>query len=382
MNVKINLPAFIMFFTIISVLSCKIIRPIVYNLPDEKDAKRFPYRTIQQALPSSVFYFMNNAETPQFIHDIKVENKAINSTGIPLNEFVKLHKTISFVIIRNDSILYEYYTSNYSAQTNVTSFSIAKSYITMLIGIAIHEGNIKNEYEPITNYITEWKNKAGYNLITIKDLLRHTSGFRFTKNLLNPYSDQIQFYYGTDLRKYILSSVINEPPGLHFDYQSENPSLLAIILERATGKTVSQYLQEKIWTQIGTEAPAIWSTDRTDSLAIEKVFCCLNARTLDFAKFARLLLNKGNWEGKQLIPEQWLEKAVTKTNEAGGKISYGYNLGLGPALYNSFFLIGFYGQFLYVYPKKNIIIARFGNADINYNPNYWKEIMLQLIDQL
>ena len=382
MKMKINFFAFNVFFATTILLSCKTIRPIVYNLPDQKDAKRFPYRAIQQAPLSSVFYFMKYPKTPEFIHDIKVENKAINSTGIPLNEFVKLHKTISFIIIRNDSILYEYYDDNHSAQTNVTSFSIAKSYITMLIGIAIHEGFIKNEYEPVTNYITEWKNKAGYKLITIKDLLRHTSGLRFTKSLLNPNSDQAQFYYGTDLRKKILTSVIKEPPGLHFDYQSENPSLLAIILERATGRTVSQYLQEKIWTQIGTEAPALWSTDRKDSLAIEKVFCCLNARTLDFAKSARLLLNKGNWEGKQLIPEVWLEKATAKTNEAGGKISYGYNLGLGPAAYNSFFLIGLYGQFLYLYPKKNIIIARFGNADINYNPNYWKEIMLQLIDQL
>ena len=284
--------------------------------------------------------------------------------------------------IRNDSLLYEYYAANYSATKNVTSFSIAKSYITMLVGIAINEGLIKNVNDPVTDYIIEWKNKPGYNLFTIKDLLRHTSGLKFTENIFNPESDQLQFYYGTSLRKNILASTVKEPPGKHFDYQSENPSLLALIIERTTGNTVSNYLQQKIWSQIGTEAPALWSTDRKDSAAIEKAFCCLNARTLDFAKFARLLLNKGNWNGKQIIPRHWIEECTTSTTENGGKITYGYNLGLGPAAYNSFYPIGLYGQLLYIYPKKNLIIVRFGNSDINYNPNYWKEIMIQLIDQL
>jgi CubicO group peptidase (beta-lactamase class C family) len=175
---------------------------------------------------------------------------------------------------------------------------------------------------------------------------------------------------------------VKEKPGLHFEYQSENSSLLGLILERVTGKTLSQYLEEKIWSNIGTEAPALWSTDRDDSLAIEKAFCCLNARTIDFAKFGRLLLNKGNWNGNQIIPSAWIEEATKRTNENAEKLTYGYNMGLGPALYNSFYPIGLYGQWLYVYPKKNILIVRFGSADIGYNPSYWKDIMLQLIDQL
>lgn len=362
--------------------SCKILTPVYYNLPDEKDAKRFPYRTVLQAPDSAIFNFKRVVEMPDIIKQIRVENKSLNSTSVALNEFVRLHKTISFAIIRNDSLLYEYYADNYSATKNVTSFSIAKSYITMLIGIAIDEGYIKSVNDPITDYITEWKDKPGYNLITIKDLLRHTSGLKFTENMFNPESDQPQFYYGTTLRKNILASAIREPPGLHFDYQSENPSLLALIIERTTGASVSNYLQQKIWGQIGTEAQALWSTDRKDSAAIEKAFCCLNARTLDFAKFARLLLNKGNWNGKQIIPRHWVEESINRTVENGGKISYGYNMGIGPAAYNSFFPIGLYGQLLYIYPKKHIIIVRFGNADINYNPNYWKEIMIQLIDQL
>lgn len=365
-----------------SINSCKFVKPIVYNLPDEKDARRFSSRKVNAADKAALFNFIKTVDTLPEIKTIRVENKSMNSTGVSLHQFVKLHKTISFAIIRNDSILYEYYAKNYGDKKNVSSFSISKAYITMLTGIAINDGLIKNSNQPVTDFIPEWKDKAGYNLITIKDLLRHTSGLRFTENPFNPNSDQLQFYYGTHLRKNILASSIRESPGLHFDYQSENTSLLGLILERVTHKTLSAYLQEKIWSQIGTEAPALWSTDRKDSNAIEKAFCCLNAHTLDFAKFARLLLNKGNWNGKQIIPAKWIEEATKRTTEAGGKLTYGYNIGLGPSEYNSFFPVGLYGQWLYIYPKKNLIIIRFGDADINYNPNYWKEIMLQLVDQL
>ncbi len=108
-----------------------------YNLPDEKDAKRFPYRTVLQGPDSSIFSFKKANDTPDVVKHIRIENKSLNATGVTLNQFVKLHKTISFAIIRNDSLLYEYYADNYSATKNVTSFSIAKAYITMLVGIAI-----------------------------------------------------------------------------------------------------------------------------------------------------------------------------------------------------------------------------------------------------
>lgn len=360
--------------------SCNLARPFVYNLPDERDARRFPYRTINAA--DSVFNFARSPVVLPEITNIKVESKPLNSVVVPLGEFVQRHKTISFVLIRNDSIVYEYYAKGYNSKMNVTSFSISKAYITMLTGIAINDGLIKNVSQPITDFITEWKNKPGYSLITIKDLLRHTSGLKFRGGILNPDSDQWQFYYGNRLRKRTLSTKIREAPGLRFDYQSENTCLLGLILERVTGKSLSAYLQEKIWSQIGTEAPALWNTDREDSAAVEKAFCCLNARTLDFAKFARLLLNKGNWNGKQIVPAQWIAEATKRTNEGGGKITYGYNMGLGPAEYESFYPMGLYGQWLYVYPEKKVIIVRFGKANIRYNPNYWKQVMLQLADQL
>ena len=103
---------------------------------------------------------------------------------------------------------------------------------------------------------------------------------------------------------------------------------------------------------------------------------------MDFAKFGRLLLNKGNWNGKQVIPEEFIHEATTPSIKNGGKMTYGYNMGIGPVKYGSFFSVGLYGQFIYLYPARNVIIVRFGKSGYNYQPNYWKSIMLQIIDQL
>lgn len=366
----------------LSATSCKIFRPLVYNVPDEKDGKRFPYRIVHSSDSNMVFHFKETSDTLPEIRNLKVDNRSVNSTGVNLNDFVKLHRTLSFLIIRNDSILYQYYAKDLSPETRVSSFSISKAYVAMLIGIAIQDKLIKGVDEPITDFISEWKGKKGYELITIKNLLRHTSGLKFTTSMTNVLSDQSQFYYMSGLRQRVLDAQIEEQPNLHFKYQSENTCLLDLILERVTGKSLSAYLEEKIWKPIGTEAPAYWSIDSEDSTAIEKSFCCLNARTVDYAKFSRLLLRKGNWNGKQLIPENWIKEATTSTTDNGGKISYGYGMGLGPKAYGSFFPAGLFGQFLYVYPKKNVIVVRFGNSTVPYVPDYWKEVMLQIVDQL
>ncbi|MDB5014164.1 MAG: Serine hydrolase [Daejeonella sp.] len=373
---------FIVLLISLTASSCKVFKPLLYNVPDEKDGKRFPYRVVHSSDSDAVFHFKTTTDTLPEFRNLKIDNRSINSTGVTLGEFVKLHRTLSFLIIRNDSILYQYYAKDLSPETRVSSFSISKAYVAMLIGIAIQEKLIKGVDQPITDFITEWKDKKGYQFITVKNLLKHTSGLKFTTSMVNVLSDQSQFYYMNGLRQRVLNAQIAQQPGLHFEYQSENTCLLGLILERVTGKSLSAYLEEKIWKPIGTEAPAYWSTDSDDSTAIEKSFCCLNARTVDYAKFARLLLRSGNWEGKQLVTQHWIKEATTGTSENGGKITYGYGMGLGPKAYGSFFPAGLYGQFLYVYPKKNIIIVRFGNSTVPYVPDYWKEVMLQIIDQL
>ncbi len=377
------------FFSIIilamSATSCSsfrdYMRPISRGIPKESDAVKSSFRTIHNDSIVPPFHFINEDQAENAIN-VLIDDKMIDATAVPLDEFVKLHKTLSFAIIRNDTVLYEYYASNVTNQTNVTSFSIAKSFVTMLIGIAIHEEKIKSVHQSIADFFPELSDKPDIRPITIQNLLQHTSGIKFSKEMFNPWSDNAEFYYTENLRKRSLNLNVKEPPGQHYDYQSENTMLLALILERTTEMSISQYLEQKIWTQIGTTAPATWNTDRNDTLAIEKAFCCLNARTMDFAKFGRLLLNKGNWNGKQVIPEEFIHEATTPSIKNGGKMTYGYNMGIGPVKYGSFFSVGLYGQFIYLYPARNVIIIRFGKSGYSYQPNYWKSIMLQIIDQL
>ena len=130
------------------------------------------------------------------------------------------------------------------------------------------------------------------------------------------------------------------------------------------------------------EHDAFWNLDNKTKNGIEKAFCCLNATTHDFAKLGRLFLNDGNWDGKQIISEKWIREATQPDTTEGGKFNFQYNWVAGPEKYKSYYAVGLYGQYIYVYPQKNIIIVRFGKEDLNYNPAYWKSIFLQIIDQL
>ena len=252
---------------------------------------------------------------------IKVDDRNIDPSGVELDSMVKLHNTLSFMIVRNDTILYEYYASKYNDSSTVSSFSVAKTFVSTLIGIAIQEGKIKSVHQPITDFIPEFTDKR-FRQIAIENLLKHTSGIRFSKQRYNPNSDNAQFYYTTTLREKMLESKIEEPPGLHFNYASENYQLLGLIIERATHETLSHYLQEKLWKPLGMEHDAFWNIDNKTDSGIEKAFCCLNATTHDFAKLGRLFLNNGNWNGKQIVSAQWVKKATQPDTTDAGKFNF------------------------------------------------------------
>ena len=354
-------------------------RPLLHNIPKERNANLFSKRKIEKG--DSVFHFINAANNYSVGTSVKVDERAIDPKGVDLNEMVKLHNTLSFMIVRNDSIIYENYAKEYTDTSTLSSFSVAKSFVSTLIGIAIDEGKIKSVQQPITDFIPELADK-GFDKIKIKNLLKHTSGIRFSKQRYNPNSDNAQFYYTKNLRRETLKSKIEEPPGLHYNYQSENYQLLGLIIERATHQTLSNYLQEKLWKPLGMENNGFWNTDNGSKTGIEKAFCCLNATTHDYAKLGRLFLNNGYWNGKQILSAKWIKEATQPDTTEGGKFNFQYNWISSPQKYGSYYAVGLYGQFIYIYPQKNIVIVRFGKEDLNYNPAYWKSLFFQIIDQL
>lgn len=368
-----------LFFTLIT--SCNVFKSLRYGgIPSQSDYKHFPQRIVNNAKPT--FYFNQPNKDYQLGTEIGLINKDFNSTNVSLDSLVTLHKTISFLIIRNDTILYEHYKKGYSSSSMVSSFSLVKPFISTLIGIAIDEGKIKSENDFIVDYLPEFQNKSGWEKITIKNLLQHTSGIKFTDKKFNPLSDNAEFYWGNNLRERIPNLTLECPPNIKFRYSSENTLLLGFILEKVTHGSISKNLEEKIWKPLGMEAPASWSLDRDDDKGIEKVFCCLQARAIDFAKFGRLYLNKGNWNSKQIVSKNWVDKSTHSDPSGNNKHFYNNNWGIGPLKYGSYFAVGLYGQYLYVYPEKNIIIVRFSDDEISYHPNYWQEVFLQIIDQM
>ena len=371
----------ILLLCVFTVCSCSSLRPLRYGgVPTQKSYKRFPSRIVENQTP--IFKFQKARKDYGLGVKVGLLSSDYNATNINLDSLVQLHNTVAFIIIRNDTILYEKYQKKFTDTSLVSSFSLVKPIISTLIGIALDEGKINDIEDYIVDYLPQYQKRKGWDKIKIRHLLHHTSGIAFSDNKLNPFSDNAQFYWGIDLRRRLDAAKIEHLPDTQFKYSSINIMLLALIIERVTNKSLAFYLQEKIWKPLGMESPAYWSLDRNDEQAIEKAFCCLQARAIDFAKFARLNLYYGNWEGKQIVSKDWVSQSTKPHPEGNNKHFYHNNWGIGPLKYGSFYAIGLYGQYLYIYPEKNIIIVRFANDTTFLHTGYWNELFLQIIDQL
>ena len=339
----------LMIITSILLTSCQLGRFVFYNFADIKDHKKFQSRPLTANASSFHFQTTNKGKFPKELNNI------------PFDKYLEDNKTVAFLIIKNDTIQYEKYFKGYDKESIVPSFSMAKSVTSILIGCAIDEGLIKSVDEPITNYIPELT-KNGFDKVTIKHLLQMTSGIKFNESYVNPFGDAASFYYGLNLRKEIGKIKLKTEPGKKFEYVSGNTQLLGLVLERSLKeKTITSYLQDKIWTPLEMEYDASWSIDRKKN-GLEKTFCCLNARARDFAKIGRLYKNKGNWNGKQIVSQKWVEESTKLDTSEGSANFYQYQWWL-PTPNEDFMAEGILGQFVYVNPSKDLIIVRLGKKE-------------------
>jgi len=349
LKVRIIRFGLLMIITSTILASCQLGRFVFYNFADIKDHKKFQSRPLTADTSPFNFQTTNSGKFPKELY------------GIPFDKYLDDNKTVAFLIIRNDTIQYEKYFNGYDKQSIVPSFSMAKSVTSILIGCAIDEGLIKSVDEPITNYIPELK-KNGFDKVTIKHILQMTSGIKFNESYVNPFGDAATFYYGLNLRKEIKKMKLKTEPGKMFEYVSGNTQLLGLVLERSLrNKTITSYLQEKIWTPLEMEYDASWSIDRKKN-GLEKTFCCLNARARDFAKIGRLYKNKGNWNGKQIVSQKWVDESTKPDTTEGSADFYKYQWWL-PTPNEDFMAEGILGQFIYVNPTKDLIIVRLGKNE-------------------
>ena len=350
--------------------SCTIGRFIFYNFADIKDHKKFPARDLKASSHPFKFYISESPIDPTL-------RFTDSDPGTKLSAYLKKTKTVAFLVIRHDSILFEHYYDGYKKESVVPSFSIAKSFTSALIGCAIADGLITSENDPVVKYIPELKDR-NLDGVTIKHLLQMTSGIAFNESYVNPFGDAAKYYYGRNLRKYVFKMKSKVAPGSDWEYHSGNTQLLGVILDKVLkGKTVTTYLQEKIWTPIGMELDASWSIDKKKN-GMEKTFCCINSTAHDYAKFGRLYLKNGNWNGQQVIPENWV-KMSTKADKSLGGVSFYQNQWWIDSPKGEYFAEGILGQVIYVNPASDVIIVRLGKSE---GKVAWTRLMQSLADAL
>lgn len=337
--------------------SCHVGRYVIYNFANISDYKKFSSREIDAAEKKFEFY---RHIQPEVLENEHTQDRFKTIKGLEM--LLEHNKSVAFMVIHKDTIKYEWYAKNWSNEDIVTSFSMSKSMISALIGIALDEGHIKNLDDPITNYIKTFKNE-GFDKITVQHLLDMRTGIDYNESYYNPFGNVAIGYYGRNLDRHISKLKIKGPPGEEFEYISISTQLLGVIIENATGKTVSEYLEEKIWSKIGTEFDASWSVDRKKGR--EKSFCCINAHVEDFAKFATLYLKKGNWRGEQIIPKEWVEKSIQIQPDTEDNFYQNQWWLFGPSDPKQPNLVtyaaqGHLGQVMAVDPVNEVIILRFG----------------------
>jgi CubicO group peptidase (beta-lactamase class C family) len=376
----LNVLNLIAFLSIISLFSsCYMLRAYKFRNFKLTDHTKLDFEKVEA--PTNTFQYTNGLQN----------NYSTATTW--LDENLKNTETASFLVIKNDSIVYERYFDGFNRQSLFPSFSIAKSFVSTLVGIALEEGKIKSLQEPFTNYIPEFlKKDSRFGKITIQNLLDMRSGIKWSEGGYGLKDDAIKLGFRPNMWNQIKKIKIDTAPKDDSEYKSINSMLLGIIIKRATGKNLVAYLQEKIWQPLGMETTATWNTDKKE---LPITYGGLNATARDFAKLGSLFLKQGNWNGKQIISKQWINNSVHEDtmfayngyrNQWWGENTYSYFKDSTEAIVfknrevniskicktknglfyvakqtNNFYAQGILGQFVYVVPDKNIVIVRTGH---------------------
>lgn len=292
----------------------------------------------------------------------------------------KLHQQIealnpaAFLVIKNDSIVFEEYWDGYNENSLTNSFSMAKSYIGMLIGIALDEGKINSIDDPVANYLPLYKDHPE---LTIKHLLTMSSGINFDESYTSPFGHMAKAYYGKDIEKLNENYTVTETPGEIFRYLGGNTIILSFILEKVTGQTVSEYMSEKVWQPLGAQNPALWNLDHKDGR--EKAYCCFYSNARDFARIGKLYLNKGLWNNQRIVSEDYVNESTCPAyylKDGNGNLVDYYGYQIWTTYYKDmdiFFFRGIKGQYTIIIPDKNMIVVRLGKERskefVNNNPS-------------
>ena len=276
-------------------------------------------------------------------------------------QFIKDTKTSAMLVIKDDTIKYERYFFGGDETTVFASNSMGKSFVSALMGIAISEGHIESVEDVLGKYIPEF---VGTELedIPIKACLQMASGIDFDEDTdMSGFS--LRTLLGTPAMKVIAKYGVQEAPYTYRRYLSINTEILGQIIKNATGQGLGAYMEEKLWKRIGAEQDAYWTLSNGTELANGGLSISLR----DYARFARLYLHEGVYDGEQVLSKDWIRDSMDiradyskpgANHDGYNAIGYGYQWWVPEGDRGEFMAIGVYGQFLYVDPIERVIIVK------------------------
>ncbi len=282
-------------------------------------------------------------------------------TFYPSGKFMEDTKTSAMLVVKDDVIKYEEYFLGGDENTLFSSNSMGKSFVSALMGIAVSEGDVESIEAPIGKYIPEFVGTELEN-IPIKACLQMASGINFDEDTdMSNFS--MRTLMGTPAMKVIAKYGIQEKPYTYRRYLSINTEILGQVIKNATGRSLAEYMEEKLWKKIGVDHDACWTISNDTELAMGGLSVSLR----DYARFARLYLNEGKYNGEQILTKEWVKDSLDASAEYSkpganqddyNAIGYGYQWWIPEGKQGEFMAIGVYGQWIYVNPSKQVIIVK------------------------
>jgi len=313
-------------------------------------------------------HVVQNSEKTQEWHLAEAYNQ-IGATST-LDSLHRELETAAFLIIKNDSIWFEKYYNGYDDRSKTNSFSMAKSIVTALMFKAIQDGHLENIDQPVSDFFPQFDKR-----LTIGNLSSMSSGLNWDENYYNPFASTARAYFDDNIREQILELKVVEEPGKEFKYLSGNTQLLGMVLEKATGKSLSKYLSESFWKPLGMNDDALWQVD-SEASGMEKAYCCISSNARNFAKFGKLFINYGKWDDQQILDSAYIAKLSKPRFKETPHYGYGFWLSdyKGKEI---FYMRGVLGQYVIMIPEDDLVIIRLGrelirstNEDKHYKDFY------------
>ncbi|HJN53827.1 MAG TPA: serine hydrolase [Flavobacteriaceae bacterium] len=308
-------------------------------------------------------YFDNRVIDPSPVAQPWAKHNDYN-TIIETDELAAINKereTKAFLVIKNDSIVFEKYFDGYNESSKSNAFSMTKSITVTLLGKAIMDGKIKSLDQPVGDFFDEYKTGLGAEL-TVGDLASMSSGMEWSEKYYSIINITSESYFTDDLRSLILNQKIINKPGQKFRYSSGDTQLLGMVIEKATNTNLSDYLRNNFTIHMGFENEALWQLDSEES-GMEKAYCCFASNAKDFARFGKLYKDNGKWNNEILLDSTFINKAINPVFDTSPYYGYGWWL----YNYNGkkvFTMNGHRGQFVIVFPEEDIIIVRLGDKNM------------------